>query len=92
MFDPDTVHILLTYLGFQSRKDTGSNVGLNKDTFILPLLEKRKNDLGLEINLLYVLNKAVELQILVRDAEQYSFTHEIYQEFFAAEYLKSTIN
>lgn len=88
-FDIDSIHLLLSYLGYHTRKITGSNVGLNKENQVLPLLEKRKKEIGLDINLLYLLEKAMELHLLVNDSGQISFAHEIYQEFYAAEYLKS---
>jgi len=49
-------------------------------------LTERKNQLGLNINLLDFLKKAIDLNILVNDENQYSFTHELYQEYYAAEF------
>jgi predicted NACHT family NTPase len=86
-FDPDLFHILLCYLGFQTRDLTGSNSGIDRDEFILPLLEQKKEQLGVTINLLDFLKKASDLNILVNDKNQYSFSHELYQEYYAAEFL-----
>lgn len=86
-FDKDIFHLLLCYLAFQTRDLTGSNSGLDRDEWILPILEKRKKDLGLTNNLLDFLRKAMDLNILVNDGNQYSFTHELYQEYYAAEFL-----
>ncbi|MBL0020414.1 MAG: hypothetical protein IPP17_29255 [Bacteroidetes bacterium] len=86
-FDKELFHLLLCYLGYQTRALTGSNSGLDRDEYILPLLEQRKAQLGLQINLLEFIKKAIDLNILVRDENQYSFSHELYQEYYAAEYL-----
>jgi hypothetical protein len=86
-FDKDMFHILLCFLAFQTRELTGSNSGLDRDEYILPLLETRKSQLGLTINLLDFLLKAIDINILVKDDNQFSFSHELYQEYYAAEYL-----
>jgi hypothetical protein len=86
-FDIELFHLLLCYLGFQTRDLTGSNSGLNRDEFIIPLLEHRKDQLGVSINLLDFLRKAIDLDILINDNNQYSFSHELYQEYYAAEFL-----
>ena len=86
-FNKDIFHLLLCYLGFQTRELTGSNAGLDRDEYILPLLEQRKIQLGINTNLLDFLTKANELHILVNYNTQYSFSHELYQEYYAAEYL-----
>jgi predicted NACHT family NTPase len=86
-FDKETFHLMLCYLGFQSRDLTGSNSGLDRDEYILPILEVRKLQLGLSINLLEFLKKSLELNVLVLEDNMYSFSHELYQEYYAAEYL-----
>ncbi|MCF8292931.1 MAG: hypothetical protein K9I70_03880 [Chitinophagaceae bacterium] len=86
-FDIELFHLLLCYLGFQTRDLTGSNSGLDRDEYIIPLLEQRKVQLGVPINLLDFLRKAIDLNILVNDNNQYSFSHELYQEYYAAEFL-----
>lgn len=95
-FDKDTFHLLLCYLGYETRNLTGSNSGLDRDEYILPILEERKKHLGLTIDLVDFLRKTTDLYILVKDDNQYSFSHEQYQEYYAAEYIhqfrKSQIN
>ena len=86
-FDKDLVHLLLCYLGYQTRNLTGSNSGLDRDEYILPILEERKKQIGITINLLDFLRKAIDLNILVVDDNQYSFSHELYQEYYAAEFI-----
>jgi predicted NACHT family NTPase len=86
-FDKDIFHLLLCYLGYHTRDLTGSNSGLDRDEYILPLLEERKDQLGIPINLIDFLRKAIDLNVLVIEDNQYSFTHELYQEYYAAEYL-----
>ncbi len=85
-FDKDTFHLLLCYLGFQTKALSGSNSGLDRDEYILPILEERKMQLGLSINILDFLRKALDLNILVNDDNQYSFTHELYQEYYVAQF------
>lgn len=86
-FDIELFHLLLCYLGFQTRDLTGSNSGLDRDEYIIPILEQRKEQLGVPINLLDFLRKAIDLNILVNDNNQYSYSHELYQEYYAAEFL-----
>ncbi len=86
-FQVEEFHVLLCCLGFQSRDLTGTNSGLNKNQYVLPILQEEKSSLGLEVNLLNFLRKAMDLNILVSDNDHISFTHEIYQEYYAAEYL-----
>jgi predicted NACHT family NTPase len=86
-FDNETLHLLLCYLGFETRSLTGSNSGLNKREFIIPLLEEKNKSLGININLLDFIKKSIDLNILVQDDENISFSHEIYQEYYAAEFL-----
>lgn len=86
-FDKDIFHLLLCYLGYQSRDLTGSNSGLDRDEYILPILEERKAQLGININLLDFLRKAIDLNIFVEEDNYYSFTHELYQEYYAAEFI-----
>lgn len=86
-FQVEEFHLLLCCLGFHSRDLTGTNSGLNKNQYVLPILQEEKNILGLETNLLNFIRKAMDLNILVSDNDYISFTHEIYQEYYAAEYL-----
>jgi predicted NACHT family NTPase len=86
-FDKDVFHLLLCYLGYHTRDLTGSNSGLDRDEYILPMLEERRLQLGTPVNLLDFLRKAADLNVLVKEGNQYSFTHELYQEYYAAEYL-----
>jgi len=81
MFKKCLFHLLLCYLGFQTRDLTGSNSGLDRDEFIIPLLEQRKEQLGTPVNLLDFLKKAVDLNILVNDNNQFSL---------AMNYIRST--
>jgi hypothetical protein len=86
-FDIELFHLLLCFLGFQTRDLTGSNSGLDRDEYIIPFLEQKREQLGVPINLLDFLRKAIDLNILVNDNNQLSFSHEIYQEYYAAEFL-----
>lgn len=86
-FDKDLYHLLLCFLGHQTKALTGSNSGLDRDKYILPLLQHRKEELGVTVNLLDFLRKSIDLNILVNDNNQFSFSHEVFQEYYAAEYL-----
>jgi len=86
-FDKEIFHLFLCYLGFQTRNLTGSNSGLDRDEYILPILEERRTQLGITIDLIDFLRRAIDLNLLIKDENQYSFTHELYQEYYAAEFL-----
>jgi hypothetical protein len=86
-FDKDRFRLLISYLSFKSRELTDSNTSLDLYDFIIPILNDGKNEFGIEMDNLAFLNKAVDLNILVEDKNEYSFSHEIFQEYYAAEYI-----
>jgi len=86
-FDKDTFHLLMCNLGYETRDLTGSNSGLDRDEYILPILQDRKEQLGITINLLKIIKQAIDLSILVVEENQISYSHELYQEYYAAEYI-----
>jgi predicted NACHT family NTPase len=88
-FQTEEFHLLLCCLGFQSRNLTGANSGLNKNQYIIPILQEEKQRIGIDTNILDFIRKAMDLNILVSENDYISFTHEIYQEYYAAEYLLS---
>ncbi|WP_341900791.1 hypothetical protein [Fluviicola taffensis] len=87
LFNSEEFHLLLCYLGFHTRDLTGTNSGLDKHQYIIPILQEQKNNFGLDTNLIEFIKKALDLNIMVSDMDQLSFTHEIYQEYYAAEFL-----
>lgn len=86
-FDKDRFRLLISYLSFKSRELTDSNTSLDLYDFIIPILNDGKNEFGIEMDNLAFLSKAVDLNILVEDKNEYSFSHEIFQEYYAAEYI-----
>lgn len=86
-FDKDRFRLLISYLSYKSRELTDSNTSLDLYDFIIPILNDGKNEFGIEMDNLVFLNKAVDLNILVEEKNEYSFSHEIFQEYYAAEYI-----
>ncbi|MFC1743423.1 NACHT domain-containing protein [Candidatus Riflebacteria bacterium] len=87
-FDIENFHLLLCHLGFETRTLADTNSALSRGEFINPILEEGKKKLGLNLTIQNFLTRATDLNIIVKDKEQYSFAHESYQEYYAAEYLK----
>lgn len=87
--DGELLHILLSHWAYESRILTGSNSGLNETNCVIPYFSKLKNILGLSFDTWDFLSKVRDIHILTKTHHQYSFIHELYQEYFAAEYLYS---
>jgi len=86
--DVELYHILLCNLAFKSRELSGANSGMNQNLYVIPLLKELANGLGFQtLNIWDFLKKMRDLHILTKEKEQYSFTHELYQEYYSSEYL-----
>lgn len=86
--DVELYHILLCNLAFKSRQLSGANSGMSQNLYVIPLLKELTDTLGVQsLNIWDFLKKTRDLHILTKEKEQYSFTHELYQEYYAAEYL-----
>lgn len=80
------VHRLLCYLGHTTRSKNASNVGWRIEQFE-SIIENKIEKSQFKISVYNFIDIAVDLHILVKDGEKYSFIHELYQEFFASEEL-----
>lgn len=78
------VHRLLCFLGYKTREINGSNVGCLIEEFEA-ILEKRIEQSRFKISIYEFLDHAIDLNILVKDGNKYSFIHELYQEYYASE-------
>ena len=70
-------------------RSTDSNSGLHRSDIDI-LLKEGQEQLGSQIDHNEFLRKAIELNILVDDNNQISFSHELYQEYYAAEYIQQS--
>ena len=78
------IHRLLCFLGYKTRELKGSNVGCQIEE-IEAIIEKRIEDSRFKLSVFDFLDSAIDLNILVKDGDKYSFIHELYQEYFASE-------
>lgn len=85
-FDYRVIHRLLCFLGFKSRELKGSNAGIRYEE-IEAILEKRIEKSRFTLSAYMFLDIAMDLSIIVKDNDKYSFIHELYQEYYASEEL-----
>jgi hypothetical protein len=94
-FDKQIFHLLLCYMAYETRSLTNANASLDKDEFILPilkeckdsiLLSEKKQDALAPTDLFDFLAIAVDMNILTESENQYSFTYELHQLYYYAEY------
>jgi len=84
--DYRVIHRLLCFVAYHTRERNGSNVGWRREE-MEAVLEKRIEDSRFKLSVFEFLDAAIDLNILVRDEDKYSFIHELYQEYYAAEEL-----
>lgn len=82
--DLRTIHRLLCYLGFKTRELNGSNVGCLIEEFEA-IMEDRIEKSRFIVTVFDFFDISIDLNILVRDGNKFSFIHELYQEYFASE-------
>lgn len=78
------IHRLLCFLAHKTRESSGSNVGWRIDE-LESILEKKIEKLKFKLNAYDFIDMSTDLNLLVKDGSKYSFIHELYQEYFAAE-------
>lgn len=83
-FNQKVIHRLLRYLGFESLEQKGTNAGLSEDE-VLNIFAKRKKELGVQIDTVYVLEISTQLGILEKQDNVYVFSHQEYQDYYAFE-------
>lgn len=84
--DYRVIHRLLCFVAYRTRELNGSNVGWRQEE-LEAVLEKRIEDSRYKLSVFEFLDAAIDLNILVKDDDKYSFIHELYQEYYAAEEL-----
>ena len=82
--DLRVIHRLLCFLGYKTRELKGSNAGCQIDEFEA-IIEKRIEESRFTISVYDFLDFAVDLNLIVKDQDKYSFIHELYQEYYASE-------
>jgi hypothetical protein len=90
-FNQKIIHRLLRYLGFESLEQKGTNAGLTEDE-VLNIFAKRKAELGVQIDTVYVLEISTQLGILAKQENLYVFSHQEYQDYYAFEEENSILN
>lgn len=80
------IHRLLCNVGYSTRKTNGSNVGWKIEE-LEAVIEDRIEKSRFHISVFEFLDFALDLNILVKDDNKYSFIHELYQEYYASEEL-----
>jgi hypothetical protein len=80
-FNEKTIHRLLRNLGYQSLQEKGTNAGLSEDE-VLNTFTKRKQELGTQIDTIYVLEISTQLGILEKQEGLYTFAHQEYQDYY----------
>ncbi len=94
-FDKDIFHLLLCHLAYETRSLTNANASLDKSEYILPILQEYKDSLQISekkedglapTDLLDFLKIAEDMNILTETENQYSFTYELHQLYYFAEY------
>jgi len=78
------IHRLLCFVAYLTRERNGSNVGWRADE-LEAVMESRIEESRFKLSVFDFLDTAVDLNILVKDDDKYSFIHELYQEYYAAE-------
>lgn len=80
-FDIPKVHRLLRHLGYESLEDLDTNAGMTGDE-VLRYFVVCMRKYGFEIDSMYVLDKATQLNILEKREDLYSFAHQAYQDYY----------
>lgn len=78
------IHRLLCFTGYKTRELNQSNVGWRIEE-LEAILEKRIESSRFKISAYEFLDFAIDLNILVKDENKYTFIHELYQEYYASE-------
>lgn len=87
-FDRDYFHAIICQIAYYSVQINGTNSALN-----FPTIKSMLQDTATlsDKELLNILNKAVDLNLLVRDGVVYTFSHQQYQDTLSGDYLNSLL-
>ena len=87
-FDEELYYLLLRNWAFKSRLLTNSNSGLDQLTCVIPFFNNLKNEIGkTDFDIWDFIKKIRDIYILTKENNLLTFTHELYQEYFSAEFL-----
>ena len=87
-FDIELYNSLLENWAYRSRELTNSNSGLNQNNIVIPFFNDLRERLGkTNFDVWNFLGKIRDIHLFTKEDNLLSFTHELYQEYFAAEYL-----
>lgn len=87
-FDEELYYFLLRNWAHQSRLLTNSNSGLDQQSHVIPFINDIKNKIGKpNLDIWDFIKKLRDFHLLTKENNLLSFTHELYQEYFAAEFL-----
>jgi hypothetical protein len=84
-FNDRNIHRLLAFLAAYSIEEKGTNAGLSENE-IFNVFINCKKEYGLEIDLDYVLQIVVQLNLLERHDDKFVFAHQSYQDYYNTEY------
>jgi predicted NACHT family NTPase len=88
LFNIDYFHIMLCYLAFESIESKGNTNSALNFSEVESIFHKKDQTLGTK-EIMTILKKATELNILAEDDMVYSFAHQSYQETLAGDYLNT---
>lgn len=89
-FDIEFYNSLLEDWAYRSRQLTNSNSGLNQNNIVIPFFNDLRERLGkTNFDVWNFLGKMRDIHLFTKEGNLLSFTHELYQEYFAAEYLSN---
>lgn len=88
-FDSEYFHGIICHIAFECIDSIGSTNSGFSFADIKKLLTGKASLSDKELN--YILNKGVELNLLVKDANLYSFSHQSYQETLAGDYFNTML-
>jgi len=81
-FSKDNFHSLMCALAFKIFTKFEANVAIQRGQVLAFLREKKEAD-GLQVDLSYILEEGIQLSILARYKNDYSFAHEEYLAYYA---------
>jgi hypothetical protein len=84
-FNDRSIHRLLAFLAAYSIEEKGTNAGLSENE-ILSVFLKCKKEYGFDIDLDYVVQISVQLNLLERHDDKFVFAHQSYQDYYNMEY------
>jgi uncharacterized tellurite resistance protein B-like protein len=85
-FDISKIHRLLRYLGYESLEDLNTNAGMSEDQ-VLFYFVACMNKYNFNIDTMYVIDKANQLNILDKRDNLYTFAHQAYQDYYHSQEL-----